>query len=99
MKNWIWIIVVLVAVATAFGADVKKLNGVFSGLKVGQHVKMTDHGTVFTISYFESEIEFPHKVVEIGENYIVVRDVVGIKEIRIPVYAVKSVVKVKMGVE
>jgi hypothetical protein len=41
MKNWIWI-VVLVAVATALGAqDAKKPKGMFSMLKVGQAVTVS----------------------------------------------------------
>jgi len=42
MKNWIWIVVVIV-VATALGADnAKKPKGVFSMLKVGQAVTVRD---------------------------------------------------------
>jgi hypothetical protein len=53
IKNLIVVVLIFILVATSFGADEKKSNGIFSGLKVGQHVKLTDHGTAYTISYFE----------------------------------------------
>ena len=98
MKNWIWIVLLLVVVASAFGAEEeKKPSGIFSELKVGMYVKLIDHGNSYSISYFEKEIELANRVIEIGDNFVSVRDVAGVKEIRIPVYAVKGVEKVRIG--
>ena len=99
MKNWMWI-VVLVAVATALGAqNAKKPKGVFSMLKVGQPVSLKDEGAAYRISFMEPEISLSHTVVEIGEDFVVVRDIAGVKETRVPVFAVKAVEKVRVKLE
>jgi hypothetical protein len=98
MKNWLIVVLVMIAVATAFGADnEKKSTGIFSELKVGQHVNLTEHTNSYSISYFEKEIELANRVVKIGDDFVVVRDVAGVKEIRIPVYALKGIEKVRVG--
>ena len=100
MNRWIWLGVVLVAVAVALGAeDVKKSKGVFSTLKVGQNVTLKDEKAAFTISFFDEDLPLAHKVIEIGEDYVVIRDVVGIKETTIPVYALKAVEKIRVKPE
>ena len=78
------------------GADeVKKPKGVFSAIKVGQSVSLKDEGSAFTITFFEPDLQQSHKVVEIGDNFIVVRDLAEVTETTVPVYAVKSIVKVR----
>ena len=99
MKNWIWLGVVLavIAVSSLPGADeIKKPKGVFSSLKIGQHVTLKDEGTAFTISYFDQEMLLAHKVVEVESDHIVVRDLAGVTETTVPVYAVKGIVKVRV---
>jgi hypothetical protein len=39
-----------------------------------------------------------HKVMEVGTDYVVVEDISGIKELRIPIYAIKSVSTTKLPV-
>ncbi len=56
---------------------------------------LKDEGSVFSITFFEPELPQSHKVVEIGDNFVVVRDIAEITETLIPVYAVKAIVKVK----
>jgi len=95
MKNWIWI-VVLIAVATALGAqNAQKPKGVFSMLKVGQAVSLKDHGSAYSISFTEPEVPLGHSVIEVGEDYVVVRDITGVKDVVVPVYAVKAIEKVR----
>ena len=99
MKNWIWIVVV-VAVATALGAqNAKKPQGVFSMLKVGQSVNLKDHGSAYSLSFIEPEVPLGHTVVEVGEDYVVVRDIAGVKDVVVPVYSVKAIEKVRTKVE
>jgi len=99
MKKWIWIVVV-VAVVTALGAqDSKKPKGIFSMLKVGQAVSLKDEGAAYSISFMESEVPLGHTVVEIGEDYVVLRDISGVKDVVVPVYSLKSVEKVRVKVE
>jgi len=95
MKNWIWIIV-LVALVTSLGAqDAEKPKGVFSMLKVGQLVSLKDDGSAYSISFFDDEIPLGHTAVEIGEDYIVLRDIAGAKDVLLPVFSLKSVEKVR----
>ena len=96
MKNWMWIVAVL-AVATALGAqDGKNPKGVFSMLKVGQAVSLKDHGATVSLSFFEDEVPLGHTDVEVGEDFVVVRDIAGVKETLVPVYAVKSIERVRL---
>jgi hypothetical protein len=99
-SKWSWMCLcllgALLATATTRSADeVKRPKGVFSGLKVGQSVSLKDEGSAFTITYFEPELQQSHTVVEIGDNFIVVRDIAGVTETSIPVYSVKAIVKVR----
>jgi hypothetical protein len=95
MKNWMWI-VVLVVVATALDAqNAPKPKGVFAMLKVGQAVGLKDHGTAYLISFIEPEVPLGHTVIEVGEDYVVVRDIVRVKDAVVPVYSLKAVEKVK----
>ena len=99
MKKWIRV-VVLVAVAMALGADnARNPRGVFSMLKVGQAVSLKDEGSAYSISFLETEVPLGHTVIEIGDDYIVVRDIAGVKDVVVPVYAVKSVDKVRTKIE
>lgn len=98
MRKWSLIFAVLggIAVYAAHGADeAKKPSGVFSTLKVGQTVTLKDDGTAFSISFLDEEAPLAHKVVEIASDHIVVQDVAGVTETTVPVYAVKSVTKIK----
>jgi hypothetical protein len=88
--------VVGVLVLSALGADeTKRAKGVFSALKVGQSVSLKDEGSAFTITFFEPDLPQSHKVIEIGDNFIVLRDVAEITETSVPIYSVKAVVKVR----
>lgn len=87
-------ILVLLAVLFSLGANEQKPNGVFSSLHIGQKVNLKDEGQTFTITFFEEEIPQAHTVIEIGDNFIVLESVAGI-EITIPVYVVKSLVRMK----
>ena len=78
---WIGLAVVVALVAVALGADeIKKPKGIFSGLKVGQSVSLKDEGSAFTITVFDPNYLRAHKVIEIGDNFIVVRDIAEVTE-------------------
>lgn len=95
VRKWFWLVVVIFLVM-ALGADeTKKSKGVFSGLKVGQSVSLKDEGRAFTITFFEPELQQSHTVIEVGNDYVVVRDIAEISETVVPVYAVKAIVKVR----
>jgi hypothetical protein len=96
MRNWIGLVVVVVAVAVTLGADeTRKPKGVFSGLRVGQSVSLKDEGAAFTITFFEPEILQSHKVIEVGNDYVVLRDIAEVSETTVPLYSIKGIVKVR----
>ncbi len=99
MKNWMWLVVV-VAVATALGAqDAKKPKGLFSTLKVGQSVNLKDEGAAYSLSFMEPEVPLGHTVIEVGEDYVVLRDIAGVKDVVVPVFSLKAVEKVRVKLE
>jgi len=95
--NWIWLGFVLVVFAVALSADeVKKPRGAFSKLRISQQVTMRQEPSGFTISYFDDDtVPLTHKVIEIGEDHIVVEDIAATRETTIPVYALRSIEKLK----
>ena len=95
-RMWIRLVVVVALVTVTLGAkDSKETKGVFSALKVGQSVSLKDEGSAFTITFFEPELQQSHKVIEVGNDYVVVRDIAGVTETTIPVYSVKAIVRVR----
>jgi predicted membrane protein len=68
-------------------------------LKVGRAVILNDRGATVSLSFFDDEVPLSHTVVEVGEDYIVLRDIAGVKETIVPVFAVKAIEKVRVGLE
>ena len=72
--------------------------GVFAGLHVGQEVGVKDLGQRYEIRLFaNSTAPLGHRVVELGPDYIAVKDIAGVSLTRIPIYAIKSVVTMNVG--
>lgn len=88
------IILVLLVITLSLGADSEKPRGVFSSLQIGQKVNLKEDGEGFTIVVMGEELPQSHKVLEIGENFVVLHSVAGV-EVSIPVYSVRSVVRMK----
>jgi len=96
MKNWMHVFV-LIAVAMALGAqDAQEPKNAFSMLKVGQSVSLNDHGSAYSLSFFDDEIPLTHTLIDVGEDFVVVRDIAGVRETLVPVYAVKSIERVRL---
>ena len=68
-------------------------------LKFGQTVNLKDHGSAYSIGFAEPEVPLSHTVVEIRQDYVVVRDISGVKDVVVPVYSVKALEKVRVKVE
>lgn len=76
-----------------------KASGVLSVLHAGQPATLTDTPDGFQISIFANEKpQLSHEVVEVGSDYVVVRDVTKIRETRIPLWSLKAVVVISTGV-
>jgi hypothetical protein len=92
------IIVALVLFASS-GFAPRPTEGVLSVLKPGIAINLMDVGGGYEIGIFNKGPDtLGYKVLEIGTDYVVVEDISGIKELRIPIYAIKSVSTTKLPI-
>lgn len=80
--------------ATSHGQD-KPRKGFLAVLKEGQSVSVKEVAGRFEITVFKG-VQAGHKVIEVGADYLVVEDAAGVVETRIPIYSIKSIVKLKV---
>jgi hypothetical protein len=67
-------------------------------LKTGQAVSLTEKDGRYEISVFPPAYQpLGHKVVEIGPDYAVFRDLVGITDTIVPVYSIKAITVLRVG--
>jgi hypothetical protein len=69
----------------------------FSVLKKDQKIGLQETANGYHIKVFKNfgVDTAPYKVIEIGDDYIVIEDAIGVNEIRIPIYSIKSITTVK----
>jgi len=79
--------------ATGRGQDQPR-RGFLSVLKEGQGVQLKEVAGRYEITVMK-DLPFGHRVIEVGADYVVVEDSVGVTETRIPIYSIKSIVKLK----
>ena len=79
---------------TGHGQD-KPRKGFLSVLKEGQSVSVKEVAGRYEIAVMK-DVKLGHKVIEVGGDYVVIEDAAGITETRIPVYSIKSIVKLKV---
>jgi hypothetical protein len=92
------IAVALVLFASS-GFAPRPTEGVLSVLKPGMPVNLMDVGGGYEIGIFTKGPDtLGYKVIEVGADYVVVEDISGIKELRIPIYAIKSVSTTKLPI-
>jgi hypothetical protein len=72
-------------------------HGFLAGLRVGQSVTMKDAAGRYELTVHDDLPLGPlgPKITEVGADYVVVNDGVGVSETRIPVYSIKSIVRFK----
>ena len=68
----------------------QKGGGVFGPLEKGQRVALKEKANGYQISRLPTA-ELSHRILEIGPDYIVLEDISGITQTRIPVFSVRSV--------
>ena len=91
-------IVAAAVFASTVGLAPAERQGVFSALRLGQAVQVKDSGGSYEIGVLEKfDGPLGDKVMEIGPDYVVCRDIADVTELRIPVYAVKSVTVTRIG--
>jgi hypothetical protein len=82
----------------ASGQAPAKERGVLSVLHAGQAVNLQDSGNGYEISFLKNGPEtLGHRVVEVFSDCVVIEDIAGVNQTRIPIYSVKSVVVTKRG--
>jgi hypothetical protein len=73
-------------------------TGVFAGLHKGEPIALKELVSCFEITVFPDGPEtLGFEVVEVGHDFVAVRDASGIREVRIPVYAIKSITVMRVG--
>ena len=68
-----------------------------SDFKVGQALLLKDLGTSYEITILlGQESPLGHTVVEVECDFVTLRDITGLRETRIPIYSLKSIVTLKV---
>jgi hypothetical protein len=82
----------------ASGQAPAKPHGILTVLHAGQPVNLADTDGGYKLNLFKDGPDvLGHKVVEVGSDFVVVEDIAGIQQLRIPVYSIKSVGITKIG--
>lgn len=86
----------LCSVAAQPDADPPK-PGLFANLRKGQEVVLKDVGPSFEITILADQPgPLGFTILEVGQDFLVLRDIAGVQEVRIPVYAIKSIATISM---
>lgn len=91
------VLVSLVAISTfaALGEGRHQTQANFlSLLKTGQELALKEVAGRFEILLMD-DATLSHKITAIGQDYLVVEDTAEVTEIRIPIYSIKSIVKLR----
>lgn len=67
----------------------------FADLKVGGTVGLKDLGDSYQLTVWSEDLPQSHKVVEIGQDFVVLQDVAEVTKITIPMYSIKSVIRLQ----
>ncbi len=89
------LIALLVMFSVAAAAQRLQPKGDLAPLKVGQSVALQDHGGSYEIHLMDVEVPMGHTVVDVGQDFVVLKDIAEVTETRIPIFAIKAVVLVK----
>lgn len=71
----------------------KARKGFLSVLKEGQAILVKEVAGRYEITVMEGG----HKIIEVGPDYVVIADITGVTEIRIPTYSIKSITRIKVN--
>ena len=63
-------------------------------LKAAQSVTVKENGGRYEVTVMD-EVRLGHRITEVGADYLVVEDVAGVTETRIPIYSIKAIVRLK----
>ena len=73
-------------------------SGFLGCLQKGEAVGLKDLGPAYEITVFSNgQAPLGYEVVEVGREFVVLKDITEIQEVRIPIYSVKSITTLKVG--
>ena len=99
MKTSFCVVALIAAGAALSAQNAPKAKSILSTLKVGKSVSLKDEGAGYSISFLDEEVPQSHTVIEIGDDFVVMRDIAGVTETVVPVYSLKSIERVKTKLE
>lgn len=99
MNRCFTVLIAVIALAVIFSTATSQQppvarRSVFSSLKAGQSVTLKERAGLYEVSTTDEAGPLTHKVEEIGDDFLVLRDEAGTVESRIPVTAVRVVTHV-----
>ena len=83
----------LACLSPAANGQEKGRKGFLSVLKEGQGIVLKEAAGRYEITLMEGG----HKVIEVGPDYVVVEDLAGVTETRIPIFSIKSIARIKVN--
>ncbi len=83
----------LVCLSPVANGQDKGRKGFLSVLKEGQGIVLKEAAGRYEITLMEGG----HKVIEVGPDYVVVEDIAGVTETRIPIFSIKSIARIKVN--
>jgi len=89
---------ILLANSTTGQGQEKARKNFLSALKEGQSVVLKENGGRYEITVMK-DVRLGHTIIEVGPDYIVVEDAAKVSEIRIPVYSIKAITRIKVPKE
>lgn len=90
------LVLALIAARSTFGAETPaEQKGVtfLSKLKPDQPVSLTEKDGRYEIGIFDNEFfrPQPYTVIEVGNDYVVMRDLAKITDLVVPIYSIKAI--------
>ncbi len=76
------------------GEPARPAAGPLTPLQVGRIVSLKDCGAAYELTTYSREVVGPYRVIELGQDYVVVQDMGGLQDIRIPLQAVKCIINI-----
>jgi hypothetical protein len=90
-------IIAFAAFTVSGQAPAQPRQGFMSALKQGQAVSLKEVAGRFEISTLDDTPgPLGFKITEVGPDYLIVVDIADVTETRIPVYSIKSIVRLKV---
>lgn len=99
MKQTLVLFLLIVAASFAASAQAppEKQPTFLSALKECQHVSLKEVAGRFEITTVEGVATVQgHKVMEIGNDFVVIQDISGATESRIPLWSIKAIIRLKV---